>query len=141
MSGNILLALRILLAAALYAFLFLALWLIWRDLRRSVRQLAGPDLPALSLLRQGVETPRRFRSTGAEIIVGRDPTCSLRLDDKTISARHARLSHHHSQWWLEDLHSTNGTFLNTETVNSAVVVASGDRVRFGELEFEISIDL
>jgi pSer/pThr/pTyr-binding forkhead associated (FHA) protein len=140
MSGTVLLALRILLAAALYAFLFLALWLMWRDLRRSTRQLAGPDLPVLSLIRLGAENARRFRSRGPEIIVGRDPTCSLRLDDKTISARHARLSHHHSQWWLEDLQSTNGTFLNAEMVDGAVVVASGDRVRFGELEFEINIE-
>jgi pSer/pThr/pTyr-binding forkhead associated (FHA) protein len=141
MSGTILLALRILLAGALYAFLILALWLVWRDLRRSTRQPGAPAQPALSLAMQGEPAGRRYRYAGPEIILGRDPTCNLRLENKTISARHARLSHHHGQWWVEDLHSTNGTFLNSETVSEPVVVASGDCLRCGDVEFEISIDV
>lgn len=140
MSGPILLALRILLAAALYAFLLLALWLMWRELRRSARQLSGSGQPPLILAYQVEGSPRTFRYAGLEMIIGRDPTCTLSLDDKTISARHSRLSYHHAQWWCEDLHSTNGTFLNTEPVNGPIVITSGDRLCCGELEFEITIE-
>ena len=84
------------------------------------------------------DPPREF--TLPEVIIGRDPTCNLRLDDKTISARHARLSYHHKQWWVEDLHSTNGAFLNTENIVEPIVVATGDLLRCGEVEFEIKLE-
>ncbi len=47
----VLLVIRLLMAAALYAFVGWAFWLIWKDLRQQARQMDAPDLPALSLLR------------------------------------------------------------------------------------------
>jgi pSer/pThr/pTyr-binding forkhead associated (FHA) protein len=141
MIGTILLVVRILLAVALYAFLVFALWLMWRELRRTSKQTsAGPELPALSLALQNGDVRRRYRYTGPEVTIGRDPTCALRLEDKTISARHARLSYHHGQWWVEDLQSTNGAFLNEELIHEPIVVASGDHLRCGAVEFEITIE-
>jgi pSer/pThr/pTyr-binding forkhead associated (FHA) protein len=61
------------------------------------------------------------------------------LEEKTISARHARLYYEMAQWWAEDLHSTNGTFLNDELIASPMVLTSGDHLRCGEAIFEISI--
>jgi pSer/pThr/pTyr-binding forkhead associated (FHA) protein len=142
MTGIVLLVLRVLMAVALYAFLFLALWVLWRDLRRQARQEARPGTPVLSLVRHAAEedTAHIYRFDIAEVVIGRDPTCSLRLDDKTISARHARLSYHHRQWWVDDLHSTNGTFLNTEGVTEPIVIASGDLLRCGAVEFDITME-
>jgi pSer/pThr/pTyr-binding forkhead associated (FHA) protein len=64
----------------------------------------------------------------------------LPLDDKTVSARHARLAYHHGQWWLEDLRSRNGTFLNTKAVHEPLVLATGDEVQFGSLKFLVLLD-
>jgi pSer/pThr/pTyr-binding forkhead associated (FHA) protein len=139
MSGPVLLVLRIAIAVALYAFLGWGLWLLWRDLRRLSRALGTPVNPALVLSMPGGDQPTMYRFTSPEVTIGRDPTCECRLDAPAISARHARLSFHHAQWWLEDLHSRNGTFLNDEPVRSQVVVTSGDSLRCGSLVFVIEI--
>jgi pSer/pThr/pTyr-binding forkhead associated (FHA) protein len=72
-----------------------------------------------------------------EVLIGRDPACEMILDDPTVSNRHARLSYHHGQWWLEDLQSTNGTFLNNEPIAAPLVVTSGDVVRCGQVELTL----
>jgi pSer/pThr/pTyr-binding forkhead associated (FHA) protein len=61
------------------------------------------------------------------------------LEDAAASARHARLSYHHNQWWLEDLGSTNGTLLNQEKLALPTVVISGDEFRCGETRFTITL--
>lgn len=139
MSGPLLLALRILLVVALYAFLSWALYTVWRDLKRQSKLLTSPQVPPLTLIQKmdGISKPYRF--TIPEITIGRDPACDFPLQEKTISAQHARLLYHHSQWWVEDLHSTNGTFLNQEPVSEPVVIASGDQLRCGQLLFQISL--
>jgi pSer/pThr/pTyr-binding forkhead associated (FHA) protein len=73
------------------------------------------------------------------VILGRDAACDYPIDDQTISSKHAQLSFHHQQWWLEDLRSTNGTYLNDETVTSPVVVTNGDRLRLGHLGVKVEI--
>jgi len=140
MSAPILLVLRLALAGALYAFLGWGLWLLWQDLRRSTVSLAAPQAPALSLVRQDQADESIHRFTVPEVIVGRDPASALHVEDKTISAQHARLSYHHGQWWLEDLRSRNGTFLNQEAADEPLVVASGDQLRLGQVVFLIKID-
>ena len=135
-------------AAALFAFLGWAFWLIWKDLRLQAQQMGTTNLPALSLLRidkagDGSREPSReqtFRFTRAEVMVGRERGCDCRLPDKTISARHARLAYHHSQWWVEDLGSKNGTYLNQERISQAVVVTEGDELRCGQVVLQVSIE-
>jgi len=139
MSGPILLVLRIATAAALYTFLGWGLWILWRDLRRHSRELGAPLHPSLLLTLQNGDQPAIYRFASPEITIGRDSTCECSLDEPTISARHARLSYHHTQWWVEDLHSRNGSFLNDEPVRSQVVVTSGDSLRCGTLDFLITI--
>jgi len=61
------------------------------------------------------------------------------VDDEAISARHARWSFHHNQWWLEDLDSTNGTLLNQEKLTMPTVVMSDDEFKCGDTFFIISL--
>jgi len=137
MSGPILLALRLLLTLVLYIFLGWALWVLWQDLRRHSRSLASSQIPAIILVLQsdGEETLLRFDKP--EILVGRDIACACQLDDRTVSAQHARLAYHHRQWWVEDLSSKNGTFLNQEPVTGPLVLASGDQLRFGQVTLQV----
>jgi hypothetical protein len=73
-----------------------------------------------------------------EVTVGRGPGCSISLPDDTfVSQVHARVFHRDGEWWVEDLGSTNGTYINDERVRSAVVVRSGDRVQFGQTVTEL----
>ncbi len=136
----VLLIVRLLLAAALYAFLGWAAWLIWKSLRQQAGRMDAPGLPALSLVRAGGSQQQTFRFTRAEVIVGRERSCDCRLADKTISARHARLAYHHSQWWVEDLGSKNGTFLNQERIIQPVVLTTSDELRCGQVVLKVSIE-
>jgi pSer/pThr/pTyr-binding forkhead associated (FHA) protein len=62
------------------------------------------------------------------------------LDANTVSAEHARLSYHHQNWWLEDLGSRNGTYLNLERVTTAAILVSGDELQIGQVLIKISIN-
>lgn len=139
MSGPVLLVIRLILVIGLYAFLAWALLTIWRDLKRQSETQRSRQAPPITLLKKTEQDWTPFHFTSLEILVGRDPLCDCHLDDKTVSAEHARLSYHHSQWWIEDLHSRNGTYLNQEAVSSPVVVTSGDELHFGQIVFRVEI--
>lgn len=138
MTGSLFLVLRIALAIALYMFLGWALMTLWRDLRRQSELFTVQPFPTVIL--DSLDGIQNYSFTRAEITVGRDPLCDCHLDDKTVSLRHARLSFHHKQWWVEDLGSTNGTFLNQETVSTPMVITQGDQLRFGQVGMVVSIE-
>jgi pSer/pThr/pTyr-binding forkhead associated (FHA) protein len=137
MSGVLILVLRLLMAAALYGFLAWAFLTLWRDLRRQNDLLLAHQAPAITLVVP--ESGQAFIYHRPVVRIGRDLTCDFYLDDKTVSTQHARISFHHSQWWLEDLGSTNGTFLNQEPVNAPVVITQDDRLRIGQVQIDIRI--
>lgn len=140
MSGLIALALRLLLALALYAFLAWALWTLWRDIRREADRVVSRRAPGISLAVQkaGQLTAVKY-FIQPEINMGRDPACDIPVIDETVSARHARLVFHHSQWWLEDLNSTNGTRLNQTRVTTPTVLTSGDEIDLGQVRVTVNI--
>lgn len=139
MSGVVVLILRIFVLAALYGFLVWALLTLWRDLRAQGQLLSNPHIPTLVLtpLDGELDGERAFNS--AEVVLGRSTSNECPIDNATVSSRHARLSYHHNQWWLEDLNSTNGTFLNDERVSMPTVIVAGDELRVGKVSMLISI--
>ncbi|HLE98420.1 MAG TPA: FHA domain-containing protein [Gaiellaceae bacterium] len=70
-------------------------------------------------------------------VVGRDAGSGVHLDDEFASARHARIDPRPDGTWIEDLGSTNGTYVNGERVIGAHPVAPGDVVRIGETELRL----
>lgn len=140
MSGPLVLVLRILLAFALYLFLCLTLWMIWQDLKRSGFQAMRPRVPALRVEVSFPGTHTFFRTFAqSEVLLGRDPVCELRLEDEAISARHAKLSFHHGQWWIEDLRSTNGTSLNSIKLTIPTVITDGDEIQCGNVTLHVQM--
>ena len=139
MSAIILLVLRILLAGLLYGFLGFAIYTLLRDLKQQGDLLAARQPPLLTLTASLENQPPSHQFNKPEVILGREPGCDFLINDKTVSSRHARLSYHHQQWWLEDLASTNGTFLNDETITAPVVITHGDELRLGHIELLIQI--
>jgi len=140
MIGALMLVLRALLAVSLYAFLAWAFFSLWRDARQQGASVAGRRVPRLILTIHRLERISQSRSfSQPEITVGRDPACECPVDDDSVSARHARLSYHHNQWWLEDLGSTNGTLLNQVKVQMPTVVISEDEFVCGETHFGVRV--
>ncbi len=139
MSAIILLTLRIALAITLYAFVISALLVLWRDLKRQSKGVIPGVVPTIKITTQEDGTSESYEYTLSEVTIGRDPNSSCQLDDNSISAQHARLNYQQTQWWVEDLGSTNGTFLNQEPVTSPQVITSGDNLRCGRIIFQIQI--
>jgi len=140
MSAPFVLALRVLLAVSLYAFLGWTLFTIWRELHTQGFLLAARKIPGISLnIQVGNQTPIQRYITQPEILLGRDAHCDIPLLDDTVSVRHSRLSYHHGQWWLEDLGSTNGTWLNKETVSTPTVIIGGDKIDCGKVSITIKL--
>lgn len=139
MSGIILLILRMLLALALYGFLGFAIYILMRDLKQQGELLAARQPPPLTLTKKEADGEKSQRYIKPVIILGREPGCDFSLDDQTVSSKHARLAYRKQQWWLEDLASTNGTYLNGDKVTTPLVITHGDEVRLGLIEVKIEI--
>jgi predicted component of type VI protein secretion system len=124
----IFLAVRVLAALLLYAFFaFLLIWL-WRDFHAS--QQAAGVLPKAHLVIEG-SSQRHTLQMNSDI--GRAAGNTVRIQDETISARHARLMFQFGQWWIEDLASRNGTEVNGIPVDEAMVISYGDQIQFGRI--------
>ena len=74
-----------------------------------------------------------------ELTIGRSPGCGVAMpDDIYTSTLHARLFRRNDQLWVEDLGSTNGTFVNSEQISQAVRLGKGDLLQIGSTVFEVS---
>jgi pSer/pThr/pTyr-binding forkhead associated (FHA) protein len=141
MIATVVLLLRLILAIALYAFLGWALWTLLQELKQQGDKLATQKKPSLTLyfkIGEGKESIQHFSQS--EIMIGRDTNCDLSMMDEALSAHHARLTYHHGQWWLEDLNSTNGTFLNREKLTTPAVVITGDHFKCGNTLFDLRVE-
>src|SRR5687767_14159434 len=74
-----------------------------------------------------------------ETVLGRQAECDVLLTEGHTSRRHAKLVQAEDGYWLEDLGSSNGTFINGNRISGRVKVASGDRLRFDVEEFDFRI--
>jgi pSer/pThr/pTyr-binding forkhead associated (FHA) protein len=140
MSGVILLILRLAMALALYAFLGWAVYTLWRDMKRQSELIAARKIPELMLAVEHENYSASYSYAVPEIVIGREQACNLVLDEATVSAEHARFSYHHQNWWVEDLGSRNGTFMNFERLSTATIVVSGDELQLGQVLIRITID-
>ena len=94
--------------------------------------------PAMEL--KIVEPPERRGRTFAmteEMTIGRAAGCAVSIEDPLISQLHARLFRRDGQYFIEDLGSTNGTFVNRKRVGGPLPVAANDRISIGDTVVEI----
>jgi len=140
MSGVVVLLLRVLLVAALYGFLGFALYVLWQQLEQTSERIARRETPSIQL-RMGTDKQTAVELTFAqsEVTVGRDPLSDVPLQDEAVSVRHALLTFHHGQWWIQDLGSKNGTRLNSQAVGGATVLTNGDEIQCGQSHFRVAL--
>ncbi|WP_354699759.1 FHA domain-containing protein FhaB [Paraconexibacter sp. AEG42_29] len=91
--------------------------------------------PRLVVERAPGHTPGMEYEVGPGAVLGRGDQAEIRLEDPFASSRHARLTRQGGVVILEDLGSTNGTYLNEELVGGPQPLHPGDRVRIGDSEF------
>lgn len=73
----------------------------------------------------------------APILVGRGTDAAIRLDDDYVSTRHARIASSGDQWFVEDLGSTNGTYIGTHRLTQPTTLQLGSVIRIGKTTLEL----
>ncbi len=73
----------------------------------------------------------------APLLIGRGSDAAIRLDDDYVSTRHARIASSGDQWFVEDLGSTNGTYVGTSRISQATTIGLGTQVRIGKTILEL----
>ncbi len=138
------LLLRIGLVAVLYFFLFQLLLVLWRDLRP--QSAASPPPQAATGPALDVIDPAGSGKAAAETIplqtitsLGRGPQNTIVLNDISISADHALISYRLGQWWVEDVGSRNGTYLNDVRIDQPTVIHGSDVVRVGMVSLGVRV--
>jgi hypothetical protein len=153
--------------ALLWVLVLSAISVLRRDLygtrivdRRRAAQAAAVPATAAPAAVEAPRAPRRTRGGGgaaptrlvvtegplrgtilplgsSSILVGRSPGCTLVLDDDYSSSRHARLFLEGDAWYVEDLGSTNGTFVGEHRIDGPTPVPTGTAVRVGRSVLEL----
>ena len=92
------------------------------------------------VVRRGPQPNHQYELVRDTITLGRDITNDIVINDPEVSRHHARLTRTASGYELEDLRSTNGTFVNRHRIKAAQPLSGGDQIGFGEtvtLTFEV----
>ena len=79
----------------------------------------------------------RIALDGRPIMIGRADDSTLVLDDDYASTRHARISQSGDDWYVEDLGSTNGTYLDRSKVSGPMRISAGAPIRIGKTVIEL----
>jgi hypothetical protein len=160
-SEQLLTILKLCLLALLYLFFFRVLRAVWAELRpprlvpaapratvpatgragrkaaKRRKQPAAPSEPRLVVVEPTDQRGRTF-PLGTEVTVGRAAGCQITLDDTYASQIHARVFQRDGQYLVEDLGSTNGTYLNRHKVAGPMLVHAGDRLQIGNTVMELA---
>jgi pSer/pThr/pTyr-binding forkhead associated (FHA) protein len=143
----VLTVLKIVFLALLYFFIYRAIRSVIVDLRPPARAQTGRAQTAIKP-KGGGKAPRSIvivDESGSKLEtlrldgtlqVGRAEACQVRLPDTYASAFHARIFSRDGSWFLEDLGSTNGTYLNQRRITSPAELRAGDKVRIGKTTLE-----
>ena len=99
-----------------------------------------PIPAALPLIRIDPSLVPSLAFHGDQIVIGREPDCGWAVDLPMVSGRHARLTRSGGRVWVEDLASSNGTFVNGERVNGSVEVRAGDLIGLGSYSLILAVE-
>ena len=152
MPQSLLTILKLCLLALLYLFFFRVVRAVWAEMQPRTTppppppQAARPEAGGGRRGRAGgrlrvVEPPAargRNYELGDELTMGRAPGCQVAVDDTFVSQLHARIFRRDGQLYLEDLGSTNGTYLNRKKVTGPVALRRGDRIQVGKTVLEVA---
>ena len=93
--------------------------------------------PTHVVVTEGSNVGERAELEQAPILIGRGSDAAIRLDDDYVSTRHARIAASGDQWFVEDLGSTNGTYIGTVRITQPTTITLGTQVRIGKTILEL----
>ena len=93
--------------------------------------------PTHVIVTAGSNVGERAELDRAPVLIGRGADAAIRLDDDYVSTRHARIAASGDQWFVEDLGSTNGTYVGTVRITQPTTISLGTQVRIGKTVLEL----
>ncbi len=131
-------AVRLLFLGLLYLFLFQVVRALFRDLR-AASQSAVAELGRLHVLASPSGDPPNGSVFGLDAItsLGRDVNNTVVVDDPFASQEHAILTFRGRDWYIEDLNSTNGTYVNGNRVDGVAPMGFGDELQIGQVRMRL----
>ena len=93
--------------------------------------------PTQVVVTQGGNTGATASLAEAPILIGRGNDAAIKLDDDYVSTRHARIAASGDQWFVEDLGSTNGTYIGTVRITQPTTITLGTQIRIGKTILEL----
>ncbi len=93
--------------------------------------------PTHLIVVSGENEGQRAELADAPLLIGRGSDAAIRLDDDYVSTRHARVVAGEDQWFIEDLGSTNGTYLGAVRITQPTPLAANTGVRIGKTILEL----
>ncbi len=129
---------RLLFLALLYVFLIAVVRILLRDLRAAARE-PGAELGRLVVLGSPSGEPPvgGVFPLDAVTTIGRDVNNTIVIEDPFASADHAALTFRGRAWYMEDLGSTNGSYLNGSLVGEPTLLGFGDEIQIGQVRFRL----
>jgi pSer/pThr/pTyr-binding forkhead associated (FHA) protein len=98
---------------------------------------ASKRIPSTLTVTEGSLAGTTLTLMDSGVLLGRNPECTLVLDDDFASGRHARLFRRDGSWVVEDLGSTNGTYMGSTRLTQPTPVEVGSTLRIGKTIFEL----
>jgi len=129
---------RLLFLALLYLFLFGIARTLLRDLRAAARE-STTELGRLVVVASPAGEPAAGTTLSLDAIttLGRDVNNAVVVDDQFVSTDHAVLTFRGRTWYVEDLDSTNGTFVNGARVEGVAPIGYGDELQLGQVRLRL----
>jgi pSer/pThr/pTyr-binding forkhead associated (FHA) protein len=93
--------------------------------------------PTHLIVVEGDNTGARAELEDAPLLIGRGSDAAIRLDDDYVSTRHARVAASGDEWFVEDLGSTNGTYVGSVRITQPTTIGLGIQVRIGKTILEL----
>ena len=131
-------AVRLLFLGLIYLFLARVIRALLRDLRAAAREPIERSGRLIILESQSGEPPAG-QSFGLDVItpLGRDVNNAIVIDDEFASADHAVLTFRGRSWYIEDLGSTNGSYVNGRRVEGVAPMGFGDELQIGQVRMRL----
>ncbi|HEY3375491.1 MAG TPA: FHA domain-containing protein [Candidatus Aquicultor sp.] len=140
MFNEVTLALQAALIVLLYLFVFVTVRVIARD-TSSMSQVAPKATRVIDeqadLLVTNAGNGSASYPIYEQLLIGRSPDCDIVLEDSFVSGHHARVYRTSSTYWLEDLHSTNGTMYKGTQIEQPIELAKGSEFSIGQNAFQL----
>jgi pSer/pThr/pTyr-binding forkhead associated (FHA) protein len=128
---------RIAILIGLWVFIFLCVALIRRDVfgaylkpRKSSAGVTSSDPASLRVI-SGSLIGTVLPLSSVDITIGREAGSTLNFTDDFVSAHHARIFVSRNKWYIEDLNSTNGTYINAKKISKIIELNVGDKIKIG----------